>query len=200
MKKYQSVTRSESIRRSWEKRRLEGKDRMPESAKQILREKLTGRPKPRGHAEAVARALRSTTEAEKAARSDKVRTFVCEHCGSDFQSFRVRPRYCLECAGPDRISSARLKTYGLTHKAFEEMLAAQGHACAICQGPLVANSRGEGVTKLKDRLAVDHDHQTGEVRGLLHVICNRFLGQLEAGLLTDDFPEKAREYLKSRRR
>lgn len=71
------------------------------------------------------------------------------------------------------------------------MLEAQGGLCAICDQPLTVGSG-----PVKDRLAVDHDHATGRVRGLLHVSCNRFLGQLEAGILIDDFVERARRYLK----
>ena len=42
----------------------------------------------------------------------------------------------------------------------------QGGVCAICFGPGVASRR----------LAVDHDHNTGKVRGLLCADCNRALG------------------------
>lgn len=56
---------------------------------------------------------------------------------------------------------AKLRKYGLTIDQYDEMLAVQGGLCAICRKP---------PTKL--RLAVDHSHQTGEVRGLLCGRCN----------------------------
>ena len=60
----------------------------------------------------------------------------------------------------------RLKsTYGITIERYEEMLEAQSGVCAICN-------------KTDDHfsLAVDHDHNSGEVRGLLCSQCNRALG------------------------
>lgn len=50
------------------------------------------------------------------------------------------------------------------------MLEAQGGVCAICKGP---------ETKPNAKyLAVDHDHATGAVRGLLCNNCNRAIGLL----------------------
>lgn len=56
------------------------------------------------------------------------------------------------------------KTYGLTPSEYEELLELQGGKCAIC--------RGRPVSK---RLAVDHDHTTEAVRGLLCSRCNHDL-------------------------
>lgn len=63
------------------------------------------------------------------------------------------------------------------------MLASQGGGCAICQKP-----DGEG----KDRLHLDHDHETGKARGLLCGPCNRGIG-----MLRDDpaLVRKALDYL-----
>jgi Recombination endonuclease VII len=59
------------------------------------------------------------------------------------------------------------KTYGITEAQYNELLAYQGGCCAICRKP----PKGR-------RLAVDHDHKTGKVRGLLCYFCNsRFLGR-----------------------
>lgn len=65
--------------------------------------------------------------------------------------------------------------YGLTVEAYDAMLAGQGNACAICEEQCATGRR----------LAVDHCHDTGRVRGLLCVRCNRAVG-----LLMDD-PERA---------
>ena len=51
---------------------------------------------------------------------------------------------------------------------YEAMLAAQGGRCAIC-----------GKKPGKIRLARDHDHVTGRIRGLLHGRCNRCLAPFE---------------------
>jgi len=61
-----------------------------------------------------------------------------------------------------------LKKFGITLEEYEERLAAQGGVCLLC------SSLSAG--KL---LAVDHDHQTGAVRGLLCGPCNMALGVLE---------------------
>jgi radical SAM superfamily enzyme with C-terminal helix-hairpin-helix motif len=71
----------------------------------------------------------------------------------------------VEVAKPktDAARAYRLKAYGLTIEAYEAILAWQGGVCGICRKP--PSSR---------RLAVDHDHVTGAVRGLLCHACNRF--------------------------
>jgi len=62
---------------------------------------------------------------------------------------------------------SRLKLYGLTHGQLLELLAAQHGVCAICS---------EQMTEAT--LHVDHDHNTGAVRGLLCPKCNAALGFL----------------------
>lgn len=68
------------------------------------------------------------------------------------------------------------RNYGLTKEQYFELLRVQGGGCALCGR---ANSGGR-------RLHVDHNHQTGLVRGLLCGSCNRGLGYLRenAALLT----------------
>jgi hypothetical protein len=58
------------------------------------------------------------------------------------------------------------RKYGLTEAAYLAMTKAQGGKCAIC------GKRN----KSKHRLAVDHDHVTGNVRALLCRMCNGMLG------------------------
>lgn len=66
---------------------------------------------------------------------------------------------------------AVIKLYDLTEGQYAKLIDLQGGVCAICGRP-------PGATKL----AVDHNHTTGEVRGLLcgrnpWTNCNRGLGQ-----------------------
>lgn len=56
--------------------------------------------------------------------------------------------------------------YGMTKEEYEVLFKSQNGVCAICSKP---QSKGR-------RLAVDHDHETGEVRGLLCDGCNPGIG------------------------
>ena len=57
-------------------------------------------------------------------------------------------------------------TYGITQEQYEELLAKQGGGCAIC---------GKTPEEEGKNLAVDHDHGTGEIFGILCTYCNRHL-------------------------
>ena len=58
------------------------------------------------------------------------------------------------------------RQYALTEEQYEAILKKQNNRCAIC-----------GCQQHYQRLAVDHCHKTGMVRGLLCVHCNRGLGR-----------------------
>ena len=75
---------------------------------------------------------------------------------------------------PDYYRNADLKrTYGITIDDYNQMLAAQNNVCAVCGLP---ERRVDHRTKQLSRLAVDHCHTTGKVRGLLCHHCNAMLG------------------------
>lgn len=57
--------------------------------------------------------------------------------------------------------------YNMTVDDFNKMLEAQGGTCAICKGP----AKGRFNT-----YNVDHNHNTGKVRGLLCFSCNVTIG------------------------
>lgn len=82
-------------------------------------------------------------------------------------------------ANPDQYRSAMLLgRYGIDEGEYQRLLAAQGGVCAVCkQPPRHRNSAGD-----IQRLHVDHNHETGEVRGLLCLTCNRDLGIIEGPL------------------
>jgi hypothetical protein len=61
------------------------------------------------------------------------------------------------------------KKYGVTPEAYDSMLAFQNGCCAIC------DRESDGIGRW-DVLAVDHNHVTGVVRGLLCAQCNAALG------------------------
>lgn len=61
------------------------------------------------------------------------------------------------------------KFYGLSLDDYEQLLQWQDGCCAICRG----------LNPSLYRLAVDHDHETGKVRGLLCSACNTGIGQFK---------------------
>jgi len=107
-------------------------------------------------------------------------TRVCETCEVEqpVENFRVIPRtgtirrrrQCEECYTAKKTPYRRnrhLSQYDLDQQAYEELLQAQKHACAICK---------THVSHLKRILQVDHNHRTRRVRGLLCNSCNGLLG------------------------
>jgi hypothetical protein len=66
-----------------------------------------------------------------------------------------------------------MKTYGITEKYYDILLEKQKYKCAICK---IYRHITDG-----KKLAIDHCHDTGVVRGLLCHMCNNALG-----LLRDD--------------
>ena len=72
--------------------------------------------------------------------------------------------------------NARLKhRYGITAADYDAMYASQGGCCAICRKPAEA---GNSPAHWTNKLAVDHCHDTGKVRGLLCNDCNAGIGHL----------------------
>lgn len=59
------------------------------------------------------------------------------------------------------------KKFGIDEDAYSAILAAQDGACKICKNTCVSGRR----------LAVDHCHSTGKIRGLLCMNCNNALGR-----------------------
>lgn len=78
-----------------------------------------------------------------------------------------------------------MRSYGINFKEYEEMLLAQDGKCAICKAEPPKNQH-------KTRLNIDHNHETGKVRGLLCDCCNRALGLMRDNT---DLLSKAIDYL-----
>jgi len=75
--------------------------------------------------------------------------------------------------------------HGITLEMYNQMLSHQDNRCAIC---------GIQADAIKTALAVDHNHTTGQIRGLLCMKCNRGIGYLKDSIET---LEKAKLYLES---
>lgn len=88
-------------------------------------------------------------------------SYAGPRCGACYR--KVKQRRSL-----DAHAAYVLKTYGITGDEYWLLYEAQGGVCWICR-------RAKGLSK---KLAVDHDHATGYVRGLLCTTCNKFLGHI----------------------
>ena len=75
---------------------------------------------------------------------------------------------------PDRDRNSQLqRTFGIDLNDYIRMAVEQNNLCAICGQPETQMRGG----KVK-ALAVDHNHTTGTIRGLLCSDCNTGLGKL----------------------
>jgi DNA-directed RNA polymerase subunit RPC12/RpoP len=78
---------------------------------------------------------------------------------------------------PDRVRDRSYKRlYGISLVEYNTILVKQDYRCAMCK---------RHVSELRFHLAVDHNHQTGAVRGLLCTSCNAGLGIYEDKVFVD---------------
>jgi Recombination endonuclease VII len=114
---------------------------------------------------ARARAVRPGTQANREREIARVVAWQQRNRERYNAKLRAYRRANPEVGRADHLNRA----FGLTLDEFERLLAAQGGGCAIC------GSRSSGNISLH----VDHDHESGLVRGLLCVRCNNGLGQFK---------------------
>lgn len=112
--------------------------------------------------------------------------FLCRRCEERKPLAEMRRDYrhvCRACfsklgnewqrANPGRSATHKrnhsyLKRYGVTDEEVQGMVAAQDGRCGICQRSVAGE---DGLTP-----HVDHDHETGRVRGVLCFSCNSGMG------------------------
>lgn len=73
--------------------------------------------------------------------------------------------------------------FGITVDQYKEILNSQGGGCAICRSTFPAR---------RQSFHIDHDHLTGEIRGLLCHNCNRGIGYLQDSI---EILQKSIQYL-----
>ncbi len=94
-------------------------------------------------------------------------------------------------ANPDKVRGyqlkhqprAQAKKYGLDVDTVQALYAAQGGCCAVCGKDMPAWP--------SNRTHIDHDHETGKVRGILCTSCNRYEGWVRRN------GKKLEQYLKA---
>lgn len=80
-----------------------------------------------------------------------------------------------QAAQDSQRKSMRKLRYGLTEEAFSLRYTEQGGCCAICSTPLETTGKNTHI---------DHDHNTGKVRGLLCNNCNTGIGKFSEDTVT----------------
>jgi hypothetical protein len=88
----------------------------------------------------------------------------CISCGDEYVPVSARQLHCKMCI-PTKNDLSRYRRYGVTAPDVAVMFARQDGRCAICGSVNPA--------------CVDHDHDTGFVRGLLCRTCNMVLAYFE---------------------
>lgn len=140
----------------------------------------------------------------------KIHPLTCQECGSSFNGYRASDKFCCtSCRWRNRDKQPKRKeqkkiqnkawrswnfdyrrdymlkyNYGISQEQYEELLAVQGGGCAIC---------GKTPEEETKNLAVDHDHKTGEIFGILCISCNK---HLVGNIREPSAFERAAEYLK----
>ena len=79
-------------------------------------------------------------------------------------------------------------SFGITLVEYDKMLNAQNGVCLICKNVELSKHQNG---KIRD-LAVDHDHKTNKIRGLLCSMCNMGLGKFRENL---EYLKNAIDYL-----
>lgn len=111
----------------------------------------------------------------------------CPSCQDVYTPVAPSQKYCSDkCRGKN---SYYQRNYGLTESQYEDKKKEQGYKCKICgeEGFCIGNKNHT------EKLVVDHDHESGQVRDLLCHNCNRALGLLQDSVIIAD---SALQYLK----
>jgi hypothetical protein len=126
------------------------------------------------------------TEVKRCSKCGETKPLTEFHFRRDRNRYRAACKCCINKQNLDNYNNSdksshkrsafihNLKRYGLTESVFLEMYEQQEHKCKICGRP-IAYSTGNAM----DSLHIDHDHETGKVRGLLCGDCNTGLGKFK---------------------
>lgn len=101
----------------------------------------------------------------------------CSICSKTFTPASGNQKYCKTCI-PSLGARKRYESYKISAPEWDRLLAKQNGICKLCPSPATV---------------VDHNHKSGEPRGLLCTPCNTALGRMEL----EGWNSKAMEYLSS---
>ena len=78
-----------------------------------------------------------------------------------------------------KMQRRKLSQYGMIQEDYDAKLNEQNFVCEICKNP---ETSYDSRLKLTKRLAIDHCHETGKIRGLLCGKCNLTLGRMNENI------------------
>lgn len=109
---------------------------------------------------------------------------VCTKCNRSlalemFPNYTYSQYQCKDCYN-ELNHKYQIKKLGCSVEQYEDLLKKQGGSCAICKKS-VGHISCHGV---RAKLSVDHNHETGKIRGLLCGKCNRGLGWFSDSIKT----------------
>ena len=90
----------------------------------------------------------------------------CRSCGVEkpLEKFEITRQICNSCRSRQKV----LAKFKLSVDEYNKLFELQQGRCGIC---------GKHQTEFDKALAIDHDHETNNVRGLLCMMCNTALGK-----------------------
>lgn len=113
-------------------------------------------------------------------------TRICTHCGAEKELTEFhnsskgkygKDALCKKCKHDQRVAryfQMQLKKWKITEAQYNETWERQGKCCAVCKT----------TTTDKHRWHIDHNHETGDIRGILCSNCNTALGLLHDNAMT----------------
>jgi hypothetical protein len=116
------------------------------------------------------------------ANPDKVRAYQARRYQNHREELKKRSNDWRK-ANSEKVHLAKIKRkFGITEEQYNFLRISQNDKCAIC------NNGGS-----YQRLGVDHNHKTGQIRGLLCAQCNAGIGNLKDSI---ELLENSIKYLK----
>jgi hypothetical protein len=101
-------------------------------------------------------------------RDKNERKTICKECGYKYSEQWAK-------TNKDRVNERqRNRKHGITNTEWQILFKAQGECCAICQS---------NTPNTKRFWNIDHDHETGKIRGILCHHCNIALGFFEKRII-----------------
>lgn len=117
--------------------------------------------------------LKSSCEFSSVTRFKNKLDSSCKECRRAYSRRKTRERLTRDKDHETaRHRKSKLKKYGITLQTYEDILRIQG-GCAIC-GAVICSLNPS------NNLSIDHDHDTGRVRGILCGLCNTALGSFQS--------------------